>query len=117
MACFLLLLLHVCTKFLAKTTAQETVKILVENCPKRTPGSAITLHFAEYDSRTEYMSDGVHPRLLIPLEMRINNSNVVIKFLQRQAMFWGGKNSLANEGSVRQIRFRMRVRPWWQFEW
>jgi len=82
MARFLLLLLHIRTKLLAKTTAKETVKVLVENCPKRTPGSAIALHFAEYNSRAKYVSDGVHPCLLVALEVGINNGDEVIYFLQ-----------------------------------
>ena len=79
---FLPLLLHIRTKLLAKTTADETVKVLVEDCPKRTSSSAIALNFAEYNSRAKYVSDGVHPSLFVAFEVGINNGDEVIYFLQ-----------------------------------
>jgi hypothetical protein len=75
---FLPLLLHIRTKLLAKTAANETVKVLVEDCPERTPSSAIALHFAEYNGRAKYVSDGVHPCLLVAFEVGINNGDEVI---------------------------------------
>jgi hypothetical protein len=74
-----LLLLHIRTKLFAKTTANETVKVLVEDCPKRTLSSA-ALHFAEYNGRVKLVSDGALPCLLVVLEVRINSGDVVIYF-------------------------------------
>jgi hypothetical protein len=97
----LLLLLHICAEFLAEATPKEAVEVLIENCPERTPSGAVTLYFAENNGRAKYVSNRVHPGLFITLEVGINDRDVVVYFLQCQAVFWGGKNSLADEGSVR----------------
>jgi hypothetical protein len=73
---------------------------LIENCPECTPGGAVTLYFAKNDGRTKDVPDRVHPGLFITLEVGVNDCDVVIYFLQCQAVFWGGNNSLADEGSV-----------------
>lgn len=109
-------LLHIGAEFLAETTPGKTVEVLIENCPERTPGSAVSLYFAENNCSAEYVADRVHPGLFITLEVRVNNGDVVIYFLQCQAVFRRGKDSLADDGSIRQVRLGMRIRAWWQFE-
>jgi hypothetical protein len=95
------LLLHIRAELLAEATPNEAVEVLIENCPERATGGAVTLYFAENNGRAKDVTDRVHPGLLITLEMRVNDGNKVVYFLQCQAVFWGGKNSLADEGSVR----------------
>lgn len=95
------LLLHIRTELLAEATPNEAVEVLFENCPERAPSGAVTLYFAENYRCAKDVTDRVHPGLLITLEMRVNDGNKVVYFLQCQAVFWGGKNSLADEGSVR----------------
>jgi hypothetical protein len=97
----LLLLLHIRAEFLAEATPKKAVEVLIENCPERTPGGAVTLYFAENNGSAKDVPDRVHPGLFITLEVRVNDGDVVVYFLQRQAVLWGGKNSLADEGSVR----------------
>jgi len=95
------LLLHIRAELLAEAAPNEAVEVLIENCPERAPGSAVTLYFAENNGRAKDVTDRVHPGLLITLKMRVNDGDIVIYFLQCQAVFWRGKNSLADEGSVR----------------
>jgi hypothetical protein len=108
--------LHVRAEFLAEATPSEAVKVLVKDCPEGTPGSAVTLYFAKYNGCAEYVSDRIHPGLFIALEVGINDGDEVIYFLQCQAVFWRGKNSLADESGVRQIGLGIGVRAWWQFK-
>ena len=74
------LLLYIRTKLFAKPTASETVKVLVEDCPKRIPNRGIALHFAKYNGRVKLFSDGALPCSLAALEVRINSGDVVIYF-------------------------------------
>lgn len=75
------LVLHIGTKFLTETTSSETVKVLIKNCPERTPSSAVSLHFTENNCRAKYVTDRVHPGLFVTLEVGVNNGDVVINFL------------------------------------
>jgi len=93
--------LHIGAKFFAEATSSETVEVLIENCPEGTPSSAITLHFPENNCCAEYVPDRVHPSLFITLKVGINDRDEVVYFLQCQAVFRRGKNSLADEGSIR----------------
>jgi len=45
------LLLHIRAEFLAEATPNETVEVLIKYCPEGTPGGAVTLYFAENNSR------------------------------------------------------------------
>ena len=102
MARLLPLLLHIRAELLAEATPKEAVEVLIKDCPVRAPPSgAVTLYFAKNNGRAKDVTDRVHPGLLITLEMRVNDGNKVVYFLQCQAVFWGGKNSLADQGSVR----------------
>lgn len=74
-------LLHIGTKFLAETTPSETVEVLIENCPERTPSSAVSLHFSENNRCTKYVADRVHPGLFITFEVGVNNGDVVVNLL------------------------------------
>jgi hypothetical protein len=53
----LLLFLHICAKFLAEATPNEAIEVLIKNCPERTPSGAVTLYFAENNSRAKYVTD------------------------------------------------------------
>lgn len=78
MTCLLPLLLHIRAELLAETTPKEAVKVLIENCPERAPGGAVTLYFAENNGRAKDVTDRVHPGLLITLKVRVNDSNIVV---------------------------------------
>jgi len=76
------LFLHLGAKLLAKQTAREAFQVAVKYCPKSPAYGPIALNFAENNSCAQNMTDGVHPSLLVTLEVWIDYCYPVIDFLQ-----------------------------------
>jgi hypothetical protein len=55
------------------------------------------------------MSDAIHPCLLVAFEEGVYNRDVVINFLEGEAVLRGRKNRLANKRRVGGIRLVRRV--------